>query len=379
MKTSFLSILATAALLWCGVAAQAAPVTVTDIVGRSVTVDAPVERVILGEGRQLYVVAALDRDNPAQRIAAWRDDLIEADPNTYRAYRRKFPAFADTPAVSGLEQGLIDIETVVAQKPDVVFLNFESLQATKDAHYVEKLAALDIPVVYVDFRHKPMQNTVPSIRLFGTLFGKEERAEALIEFRRKELVKVTSRIAAQAPARPKVFVERAAGFYDDCCHTFGDGNIGKLVRLAGGKNIAATHLPGTFGKLNPEQVIAADPAHVVVTSADWEAYVPGGKWVPVGPGAAMKEVKRKLAFYPTRSAYTGVTAQDRKTFHAIWHQFYNSPYQFIAVQQLAKWFHPQLFSDLDPDTSFRVLHDRFLPIDYEPGYFASLRNHGDRP
>ena len=35
-------------------------ITVTDIVGRQVEVKAPVEKVILGEGRQMYFVAALD-------------------------------------------------------------------------------------------------------------------------------------------------------------------------------------------------------------------------------------------------------------------------------------------------------------------------------
>ncbi|MEO7885584.1 MAG: ABC transporter substrate-binding protein, partial [Polaromonas sp.] len=54
-------------------------------------------------------------------------------------------------------------------------------------------------------------------------------------------------------------------------------------------------------------------------------------------------------------------------------QFYNSPYEFVAIQQLAKWFHPELFPDLDADATFRELHERFLPVEYRPGYFVSLR------
>lgn len=356
--------------------ALSAPVSVTDIVGRRVTVDAPIERAILGEGRMLYVVAALDRENPARRIVGWRDDLIQADPATFDAYRRKFPEFQDIPTFSGLEQGLIDIETAIAQKPDVVFLNYETQRATQDARYVEKLAALDIPVVYVDFRHRPMANTEKSIRLFGRLFGQEERAESFIQFRDREIRKVTRRIAEAKPTQPKVYIDRAAGYYEDCCHTFGEGNLGKLVTLAGGDNIAAGLLPGTFGQISAEQVIAANPAHVIMSSAHWEAYVPGGTWVPVGPGADTQQVKRKLTHYPTLPAYTGIAAQKTQSFHAVWHQFYNSPYQFIAVQQLAKWFHPELFADLDPNATFKTLHDQFLPIDFAPGYFASLSDEG---
>jgi iron complex transport system substrate-binding protein len=111
---------------------------------------------------------------------------------------------------------------------------------------------------------------------------------------------------------------------------------------------------------------------VIVTSAAWDAYVPGGKWVPVGPGADAQLVEKKLEYYPARSAYLGIAAQKTQAFHAVWHQFYNSPYQFVAIQQMAKWFHPDLFADLDPDETFRQLHDRFLPINYQLGYFASL-------
>ncbi|UKV15129.1 ABC transporter substrate-binding protein [Thalassospiraceae bacterium SW-3-3] len=352
--------------------AQAEIITVTDIAGREVRVNMPIQRAVLGEGRQLYIIAALDRENPAKRIVGWRKDLIEADPATYQAYLAKFPAFGDIPSFAGLEQSLIDIETTIAQKPDVVFLNLETQQAVDEANYVEKLGALGIPVIYVDFRHDPEHNTEPSIRLFGKLFGQEARAEELITFRAAEIAPVTDRLAEANPSRPKVFIDRAAGFYEDCCHSFGDGNFGAMVEMAGGDNIAKDLIPGTFGQINAEQVLVSSPDHVIVTSAAWDAYVPGGKWVPVGPGADAQLVEEKLEYYPTRLAYLGIAAQKTHAFHAVWHQFYNSPYQFVAIQQMAKWFHPDLFADLDPDETFRQLHDRFLPIDYQPGYFASL-------
>ena len=61
---------AIAALLFAGLAGwslastaaepDTARSTVTDLLGREVKVHLPVRRVILGEGRQLYLVAALD-------------------------------------------------------------------------------------------------------------------------------------------------------------------------------------------------------------------------------------------------------------------------------------------------------------------------------
>jgi iron complex transport system substrate-binding protein len=353
--------------------------SVTDLLGRQVKVHLPVKRVILGEGRQLYLVAALDTQNPLERIVGWRKDLIQSDPDTYNAYLRMFPQIARIPTFGGFEDGTFDIEQAISQRPDVIILNIEARHATEDARYIEKLDALGIPVVYVDFRNNPMQNTEPTMRLFGQLFGKEQRAEDFIAFRNEQIRRVTDVIAAQHPARPNVFIERIGGYTDDCCLSFGNENFGRFVEMAGGNNIAKDIIPTTFGQLNAEQVIVANPDQVVVTSANWEAFAPGGHWVGVGPGADLTQARHKLAWYTGRAAYAGIKAQDSQAFHAIWHQFYNSPYQFVAIQQLAKWFHPTLFADLDPQASFRQLHERFLPVPYEPGYFVSLREPGVTP
>lgn len=349
-----------------------APLTVTDVAGRQVTLSAPVKRMLLGEGRQLYLIASLEPGNPLARVVAWRTDLIAADPATYAQYLEVFPALAKLPAFKGQEDSLIDIESAIIQKPDVVLLNLEAMEANKDANYIEKLAALDIPVLYIDFRHRPLENTEPTIRLLGRIMGREARAEDIITFRRQAMAAVASVLAAKQPKRPNVFVERIGGYSQDCCLSFGAENFGKYVELAGGHNIGSDIIPSTFGQISPEQVIVANPEQVVVTSADWQAYVPGGHWIPLGPGADPRVTRKKLEWFVTREAYTGTAAKKTRNFHGIWHQFYNSPYEFVAVQQLAKWFHPDLFADLDPNATFAEYHRRFLPIDYRPGYSVSL-------
>lgn len=350
----------------------AAAKTVTDVAGRQVEVDAPVQRVILGEGRQIYLLSILDSDDPFRRVVGWRDDFSQADPDNYAIYLEKFPQMAEIPTFGGFKDGTFDVEQAVALAPDVVIMNIESKQATEDARYIEKLAAVGIPVVYVDFREHPLVNTEPSMRLFGELFGKEERAEDFIAWRSAQIDRVTQVIAKTDPKRPLVFIDRAGGYSDDCCMSFGDGNFGKFVELAGGQNIAKDIIPGTFGTLNPEQIIASNPDHIIVTGGYWEAYVPGGKWVGVGPGRDAAEALRKLDALTQRVAMTGVKAVETDQFHAIWHQFYNSPYQFVAIQQMAKWLHSDLFADLDPETTFRELHERYLPVGYRPGHWVSL-------
>jgi iron complex transport system substrate-binding protein len=369
------NMVAAAAAGFCTLVSSAAfadAIKVTDVTGREVEVNVPVEHVILGEGRQIYFVGALDKDEPFKRVVGWRDDLTKADPETYAAFLEKFPEIAKLPTFGGMKDGTFDVEQAVALKPDVMLMNIDAKTATEEAGYIEKLEKVGIPLVYVDFREKPMENTEPSMRLIGKLFGEEAKAEEFIKFRADSIAKVTDTLAKADPKKPLVFMERAGGYSDDCCMSFGNENFGKMVELAGGANMARDIIPGTFGTVNPEQIIASNPDQIIVTGANWELYVPGGNWVGVGPGADPKESVRKLANLMQRPAFTGVKAVKDNNVHAIWHQFYNNPYQFVAVQQIAKWLHPELFKDLNPDATFKELHERFLPVDYKPGYFASL-------
>lgn len=350
------------------------PITVTDIAGRQVQVKAPVQRVILGEGRQMYFVSALDTDEPFKRVVGWRDDLEKADLDGYKDYLAKYPQIAKLPKFGGFKESTFDVEQAVSLKPDVILLNIEAKTATDDAKLIEKLAKIDIPVVFVDFREKPFENTDPSMRLIGKLFGREARAEEFIAFRKAQIDLVTERLAKANPAKPLVMMERAGGYSDDCCMSFGNENFGKFVEMAGGQNLAAKIIPGTFGVVNPEQIIASNPDHVIVTGSNWELYVPGGAWVGVGSGADKAKAREKLANLMKRPAYTGVKAVKDNQVHAIWHQFYNSPYQFVAIQAMAKWLHPELFKDVDPDATMKTLYERFLPVPYKTGYWVSLKD-----
>jgi iron complex transport system substrate-binding protein len=360
-------------LLAGGAPALAEKVSVTDVLGRKVEVEAPVQRVILGEGRQMYVVAALDKDDPFKRVVAWRDDLPKADPDSYKQYLARYPQIAKLPSFGGMKEGAFDIEQAIALKPDVLFLNIEAKVASDEASLVEKLAAVGIPVVYVDFREKPFQNTEPSLRLMGKLFGREKVAEDFIAFRAAEIARVTDRLAkVQGLKRPLVMMERAGGYSDDCCMSFGNENFGKMVDIAGGKNFASDLIPGTFGTVNPEAVVAANPDVVIITGGNWGAYVPGGAWVGLGPGSDLVEARRKLANLAKRPAFSQTKAVKDGRVHAIWHQFYNSPYQFVAIQEIATWLHPELFKDLDAEATLKTLHERFLPLPYQPGYWVTV-------
>lgn len=61
-----------------------------------------------------------------------------------------------------------------------------------------------------------------------------------------------------------------------------------------------------------------------------------------------------------------------KRAYAIWHHFYNSPFNIAAVQIMATWLHPELFSDLDPRVLLQEFYDRFQPVKLTGDYWISI-------
>ncbi|MEO5806310.1 ABC transporter substrate-binding protein [Devosia sp.] len=376
MKLSRLLLVpAVAALAAFSLPAFAQAFTVTDVAGRQVSFDHPVQRAILGEGRMLYSLAAIETENPFAHVVGWRNDLWTTDQKSFDAYVAKFPEAANLPFLGNLTDGTLQTETVVDLHPDVMILPIGNKVAADEIKLEDTLSGIGVKIVYVDFREHILANTVPSLHILGQLFGKEKRADEVAAFWQSKMDAIAKVIADSKPRRPNVFMYRAAGLVE-CCGTFGPDNFGLMVELAGGHNLGSDFLPGYTGSINPEQVIASNPDVIVVTGSDWTNSPDAKGFVSVGPGTAdsAKASREVLASLVQAPAFTGSTAVANGNVHAIWHQFYTSPYQFVAIQEMAKWFHPELFADIDPDATFKEFYDKFLPIPYEPGSWLSLKD-----
>lgn len=348
--------------------------TVTDVAGREVSFDGPVERAILGEGRMIYSLAAIETENPFAHVVGWRNDLWTTDTKTFDAYFAKFPEAADLPFLGNLTDGTLQTETVVTLNPDVLILPIGNKSAADEVKLEDMLSGIGVKIVYVDFREHIIDNTVPSLHVLGKLFGKEERADEVADFWQSHMDAIAKVIADNKPERPDVFMYRAAGLVE-CCGTFGPDNFGLMVELAGGHNLGSDFLPGYTGSINAEQVIASNPDVIVVTGSDWTNSPDAKDFVSVGPGTAddVETSRAALAALVEAPAFTGSKALAEGNVHAIWHQFYTSPYQFVAIAEMAKWFHPDLFADMDPEAIFKEFYDKFLPIPYQSGSWLSLQ------
>ncbi len=349
-------------------------IVLTDIAGRTVTIDMPVERIILGEARQIYIAAALQPGNPFNKIVGWRDDLRRFDADTYNKYKEIYPEVADIPEFGSPYSGEFSVENAIALEADVVTLNLGGLERAREAGMIDQLASVGIPVVVIDYRQFPLENTVPSTILLGRLFDQGERAQEIVDFYLQQVNIVYSRIEGIENEKPTVLVDTAAGIQgaENCCRTYGRANLGLMVERAGGINIGSELVPGWSGTLNPEQIFVADPDVIIATGSNWFTYNPEGDFVSLGYFTDPADARMRLqTLGKKRPGWTELSALNAGRRHVVWHQFYNSPYNFVVLQQFAKWFYPEAFADVDPTANFDEFHRRFLPIDYSGTFFIS--------
>ena len=349
-------------------------IVLTDIAGRTVTIDMPVERIILGEARQVYIAAALQPGNPFNKIVGWRSDLRQFDADTYKKYLEVYPEVESIPEFGSPYSGDFSVEKAISLDTDVVTLNLGGLDRAKEAGMIDQLAAVGIPVVVIDYRQFPLENTVPSTILLGRLFGEEERAQEIVDFYLQQVNQVYSVIESVEGEKPLVLLDRAAGIQSaqDCCRTYGSANLGLMIERAGGVNLGTDLLPGASGTLNAEQIFVSDPDVIIATGSNWFTYNPEGDFVSMGYFTEPEDAEARLrALGEKRPGWTELSALKNGRHHVVWHQFYNSPYNFAVLQQFAKWFYPDEFADMDPIANFSEFHDRFLPIGYSGTFFAS--------
>ncbi|MEM1289559.1 MAG: ABC transporter substrate-binding protein [Pseudomonadota bacterium] len=360
-----------------GTLVQADPITLTDVAGREVTLPEAPNRIILGEGRLMYSIAAIEDGNPFDKIIGWKDDLIQFDPDAYRRYAEAFPDDAERMINFGNPySGDFSIETVLENEADLVILEIGGLFNAEETGLLERLDTAGVPVVFLDFRRNATENAVPSMLILGRILGEEVNAAEFIDFYIAQMRRVTNLVdTIPAEDRPLVVIENAAGWQTDfCCWSFGPYNYGRFVELAGGQNYGSTLVNAYSVDLTLEGIIEADPDVIIGTGANWSEARPDVTATLLGYEGEPSVNSERLAALASRPGFSSLRAVEEGRFHSIYHQFYNSPYHFIAIQQIAKWLYPDDFADLDPEATMAELHDRFLPIDYSGQFWVSLTN-----
>jgi iron complex transport system substrate-binding protein len=311
--------------------------TLVDTDDRIVTVEKPITSVACTISHLVETLRSIDVEK--SMIVGLTDGTIQS--TSY------FPEFGDVTSI-GSSFDSIDVEMVVVLNPDIVFMH-PTTRGVGTMQVVKKLEAAGI-TVYCSRTNIPM-TYAEEIRKLGYILGRRDEADEFINFYEGFLNSIVEKVDdISEDDKPEVYSEYSS---------YAIGSKDEYpVTLAGGKCIFAG-LPS--GDVDPEAVATSNPDVIVCIVAD-EADARAA-----GDTATLVEARTEIMGRPMLQNVAAVTNEE---VYVITSPFW--PYlphsgcrHFIGVGYLAKWFHPELFGDLDPGAIHQEYLTEFQGLDYD--------------
>jgi len=349
--------------LFLAPAAARAEIVLTDLKGRTVTLQKPASRLVVDDGRLILGLSFLT-DDPVGVLAAWPHDVDRFGRELYETYRQKFPAIETLPKTTSNAQDL-HVEQVFAAKPDLVVLSLHSRSSSQAQ--IAQLAEAGIPVIFLDFIADPFDNMDKSLEILGKAIGRKKRAADVIAFRQAHIHAIGERLAAaRSVEKPLVFLETHASVSEDCCNSTGGANIGKFLRFLGARNVGDVLGEKPFGKVSLEYVIASKPDIYIATGGEYMA-ARGG--LLIGPHYDQAKTQETMKRLLARPGFARLPAVENGNVHGISQQIFHSPLDLLALELFARWIRPKLFADLDVEETRQAL-GRFMAVPLTGNYWT---------
>ncbi|WP_145106736.1 ABC transporter substrate-binding protein [Cereibacter sediminicola] len=340
----------------CALALPAmAEITVTDLRGRSVTLEAPAEHVLLGFNYEDFL--AVTGPGGERRIAALsRGPWADWRPGQWAAYTAALPSLADLPDVGDVESGTFSVEAVIAARPDLAILATWQFDALGEG--VQQIEAAGIPVVAIDYNAQTVATHVASTRLLGAVTGQAERAEALAALYQERMQDTLDRVAQAGPDARRVYVELAQKGPAEIGNSYGRGMWAGVIDMVGGRNIAAGQIEN-WGPLSPEYVLAEQPEVILLAGSEWRNKPEA---VLLGFGQDEALAQERIAAYLGRPGWTDLPAAREGRVYGIYHGGSRTLSDFAFVRYVAKAIHPDAFADVDPAAELAQFYRDWLPV-----------------
>ena len=312
--------------------------TFIDNAERIVTVKKPIERIVMLSTDSAEVVRTLGA----------KDKIVGV--STYLAKDKIFfPDIAKLPTVGSSFHP--DCEAVLSLKPDIVFAYTSALK-----YFADTLETAGISVA--GFSGCKLLTRDVQLRTWGYILGKTDGAEELIDFYHGCTDPIAESVKGiPEEKKPKVYIE----CYNDYRARNKRSGAHPMCEMAGGINIGADLDPfgeGTTFEVDPEWVIEQNPDVIVK--------VVSGSKVSSGydedDPAEMEAVRNTIM---SRTGFENIAAVKNGRVYLICPDICERSSNSIGVAYFAKWFHPTIFEDLDPQAIHQEYIDEFCGIDYD--------------
>ncbi|WP_342473131.1 ABC transporter substrate-binding protein [Metasolibacillus sp. FSL H7-0170] len=220
--------------------AAAFPATVTDALGREVTLEHAPEKIISLTPSNTEILFALNLENEVVGV----NDIDDYP-----------PAVAEKERVGSMEY---NVEKIVSLQPDIVFAHESSMFAVEPA--LEQLEAAGV-TVFVVKNAATFEETYMTMEQIGTLTGKVEEAEKMVESIKTKLADIQAKVEGQEEKSAFVVVGMTPDIYAVGQNTFMD----EMLKAINIKNVVEAD---EWPMYSPEDFVASNPSTIIVTYAE---------------------------------------------------------------------------------------------------------------
>ena len=327
--------------------------TLLDMADRVVTVDMPVERVVIAD--LLNGITKLIQLSAEDKIVGITEttktygygQLINPKPDSWwTPLQLAAPELKDLPTVGTHVNP--NLEAIISLKPDVGFV-FCSMGMEIPNTIQDKTG---VPVICIS---NPSGSTATEFdgsselfRLVGWIVGRDNEAEDLISYTNDKLEEIT-RITLDMPDSEKPRVYMAVGQQEYLTQTLTHYDP---INLAGGINVAEGAKTGSTvaASLSKEQIIAWNPDIILIHR------------VPTSKSHVWGNNKEAILTDPDLQTINAV--KDQRVYYtkglaACW----DPATGIVETFYMAKLFHPDKFEDLDLEDDGNEILRRFYGVD----------------
>lgn len=311
---------------------------VVDLVGREVDVPDNVERVACMYASTAHMLAMLGEEHKIVAAA----DGVKSDV----LMQEKYPEIksVSTPYV----QGAINIEELMALEPDLVLIRFDMYYSESE---LEKLEKAGVPFLVVDYYN--IKQLSESITVLGETFGKEEQAQAYIDYMNDTFSYVDERVR-DIPEEGRVRVYHSINSVTTTDVV--DSICAEIFSRAGVRNVSVETGLANFGKnmtVTLEEIYNWDADVIVCNEYAVRDYIMNQKKM-----AALTAVQNGAVY----TLPVGVT---RWAHHG-------SMEPHMGTLYLAYLIYPDKFSDLDLVQTIRDYYAEFFELNIDDEMMANI-------
>jgi len=225
--------------------ATASPLTLTDGLGRNIMFEGPAQRIVSIAPSNTEILFATGAG--AQVVG--RDEFSD-----YPDQAKQLPSV-------GGGYGALDMETMVALKPDLVLAS--QLTPAEQVQAIEKLGMK----VFLLSNPNTIEDMFANLLEVGKITGTEIQAQTLIDGLKTRVAAVDAKVT-QAPQKPVVFYELDSTD-PNAPWTAGPGSfIDALITRAGGVNLGSK-LKDAYAQISIEQLLVDQPDIIIVGDYTW--------------------------------------------------------------------------------------------------------------